>query len=121
MYRNCCAILWHGTWGRVHDSLKLHATQEGHKAATLASGRLLQRLPQRLLNECAAAAAGDIRPLANAGVSKGSDEAVAELAASVADEAVAELADDKSLLKGRVPQVDGWVDVWAESTGQLVF
>ena len=78
-------------------------------------------MPQRLLNEYAADAAGDIRPLANAGVSKGSDEAVAELSASVADEAVAELADDKSLLKGRVPQVDDWVDAWAESTEQVSF
>ena len=42
--------------------------------------------------------------MANAGVSKGSDEAVAELSASVADEAVADLVDDKSLLEGRVPQ-----------------
>ena len=48
--------------------------------------------------------------MANDGVSEGSDEAVAELAASVADEAVAELADDKSLLKGRVPQVSGQRD-----------
>ena len=95
--------------------------RKGHKAATLASGRLLQRLPQRLLNECAADAAGDIRPLASAGASKGSDEAVAELSASVSDEAVAELADDKSLLKGRVPQVDDWVDAWAESTEQVSF
>ena len=63
------------------------------------------RLPQWLLNECAAGAAGDIRPLANVGVSKGSDEAVAELSGSVADEAVAELVDDRSLLEGRVPQV----------------
>ena len=37
----------------------------------------------------------------------------------MADEAVAELADDKSLLKGRVPQVDDWVDAWAESTEQV--
>ena len=59
--------------------------------------------------------------MANDGVSKGSEEAVAELAASVADEAVAELADDKSLLKGRVPQVDNWVDAWAESTEQVSF
>ena len=51
------------------------------------------RLPQWLLNECAAGAAGDIRPWANVGVSKGSDEAVAELV------------DDKSLLEGRVPHV----------------
>ena len=78
-------------------------------------------MPQRLLTEYAADAAGDIRPLANAGVSKGSDGAVTELAASVADEAVAELADDKSLLKGRVPQVDDWVDAWAESTEQVSF
>ena len=63
------------------------------------------RLPQWFLNECAAGAAGDIRPWANVGVSKGSDEAVAELSASVADEAVAELVDDKSLLEGRVPHV----------------
>ena len=47
--------------------------------------------------------------------------AVAELSASVADEAVAELADDKSLLKGRVPQVDDWVDAWAESTEKVSF
>ena len=40
-----------------------------------------------LRSECAADAAGGIRPWANVGVSKGSDEAVAELAASVADEA----------------------------------
>ena len=40
-----------------------------------------------LRSECAADAAVGIRPLANDGVSKGSDEAVAELAASVADEA----------------------------------
>ena len=79
------------------------------------------RLPQWFLNECAAGAAGDIRPWANAGVSKGSDEAVVELAASVADGAVAELADDKSLLKGKVPQVDDWVDAWAESTEQVSF
>ena len=39
----------------------------------------------------------------------------------MADEAVAELADDKSLLKGRVPQVDDWVDAWAESTEQVYF
>ena len=95
--------------------------RKGHKAATLASGRLLQRLPQLLLNGRAADAAGDIRPLANDGVSKGSDGAVAELAASVADEAIAELADDKNLLKGRVPQVDDWVDAWAESTEQVSF
>ena len=100
----------------MNVKLHAHAAHEGRKAATRASSRLLQRLPQRLLNECAADAAGDIRPLANAGVSKCSDEAVAELAASVADEAVAELTDDKSLLKGRVPQVDDWVDAWAEST-----
>ena len=78
-------------------------------------------MPQRLLNECVADAAGDLRPSANAGVSKGSDEAVAELSASVADEAVAELVDDKSLLEGRVPQVDDWVDAWAESTAQVSF
>ena len=63
------------------------------------------RLPQWLLNEYAAGAAGDIRPWANVGVANGSDEAVAELSASVADEAVAELVDDKSLLGGRVPHV----------------
>ena len=74
-----------------------------------------------LRSECAADAAGGIRPWANVGVSKGSDEAVAELSASVADEAVAELADDKSLLKGRVPQVDDWVDAWTESTEQVNF
>ena len=39
-----------------------------------------------MLNECVADAAGDLRPSANAGVSKGSNEAVAELAASVGDE-----------------------------------
>ena len=81
------AVLFHGEWGQMHWILHQHAAQPGHRAATLASGRLLQRLPQRLLNECAADAAGDIRQLANAGVSKGSDEAVAELAASVGDEA----------------------------------
>ena len=41
--------------------------------------------------------------MASVGVSKGSDEAIAELSASVADEAVGELVDDKSLLEGRVP------------------
>ena len=50
-----------------------------------------------------------------------SDEAVAVLAASVADEAVAELADDKSRLKDRVPQVDDWVDAWAEPTERVSF
>ena len=90
----------------MHLKLNRHAGMPGHKSATLGVGRLLLRLPQWLLSECAAGAAGDIRPLANAGVSKGSDEAAAELSASVADEAVAELADVKSLLGGRVPQVD---------------
>ena len=76
----------HGEWNRMHSKLKSHAGMPGHKSATIGVGRLLLRLPQWLLNECAAGAAGDIRPLANVGVSKGSDEAVAELAASVADE-----------------------------------
>ena len=40
-----------------------------------------------LRSECVADAAGGIRPWANVGVAKGSDEAVAELAASVGDEA----------------------------------
>ena len=100
----------------MHDKLHAHAAQSGHRAATLASGRLLQRLPQRLLNEYVADAAGDIPQLASAGAS-----AIAELSASAADEAVAELADDKSLLKGRVPQVDDWVDAWAESTERVSF
>ena len=39
----------------------------------------------------------------------------------MADEAVAELVDDKRLLKGRLPQVDDWVDAWAESTEQVSF
>ena len=83
-------------WRMVADELASKATCK----RVWAQGR--HALPQRLLNECVADAAGDIPQLASvAGVS-----AVAELSASVADEAVAELADDKSLLKGRVPQVD---------------
>ena len=82
-----CGFVSHGEWGRRHLKLGQHAGQPGHKSATIGVGRLQLRLPQWLLNECAAGAAGDIRPLANVGVSKGSDEAVAELAASVADEA----------------------------------
>ena len=77
----------HGEWGHMHTKLKHHAGTPGHKSATIGVGRLLLRLPQWLLNECAAGAAGGIRPWANVGVSKGSDEAVVELAASVVDEA----------------------------------
>ena len=98
--------------GIIRDRLNHHRCEEGHKIAVGASHQLAKALPASTV-----AATETIQPLA--------DNVSQPLAGNMAEEciaaAAAQVLGDNALLKGHVPQVQEWLDAWAESTEQIAF
>ena len=51
----------------------------------------------------------------------GEDTAQSTEAAQLVAETASAVVDDRNLLKGRVPQIQDWLDAWAESTEHMAF
>ena len=112
----------HGSSWVLRNRVKAHAAEAGHRATVIASQRCLQQLPPRLLS-----AGPDVidRPLAAAGATSRplAGERPAGDAASdptLISDAESEVVGD-SVLKGRVPQCQDWLDAWSECTEHISF
>ena len=107
-----------GTYAKLEKTIKQHATTTGHRVAVVASKALSQRLPARIIE------VAESRPLATeclADGRNGEDTAQSTDAAKLVAETASAVVDDRNLLKGRVPQIQDWLDAWAESTEHMAF
>ena len=112
----------HGLFVELRYRVKAHAADAGHRASVIASQRCLEQLTPRLLS-----AGHDVidRPLAAAGATSRplAGERPAGDAASdptLISDAESEVVGD-SVLKGRVPQCQDWLDAWSECTEHISF
>ena len=102
----------------LRNRLQAHASEQCHRIAVSASRRCAQQVPSRMLTQ------PDVMdsPATMGGVSR---EPLAEEmsvpAGEIISQTTAEVQNDSCLLKGRVPQPEDWLDVWAESTEQIAF
>lgn len=120
-YRFTCT----GSWGKLHDRIKAHSVESGHRISHAASQRCSKMLPARLLPEPSdstfEAASSIARPMLNDEDTEKAADALPMHTSNVISEAMSDVVSDRHILKGRVPQCQDWVDCWAESTEQTAF
>ena len=107
--------------------LRAHAQCQYHRVASSAANRLAGQFPRRMLRETEPHVApggkeASVRPMAQE-TAEGNDEACfdensLQEAMSLAS---ADVGADKSLLKGKVPQITDWINAWAEATEHVSF
>ena len=114
----------HAEYRIFRDRLDAHATTAGHRISAMASQRVVQRLPARLLHDAGEKRTAG-RPLATEGtvdsMEHDVDQVIATESKKVVSDVISQGLSDSLLLKGRVPQVADWIDAWAECTEQVAF